>query len=278
MPQNTKNFEANAKPVIVHCAFLLLNYMSFQFIKFICLLHVKVHYKLELRQIMNMLNELVPGLLYDSRALEEVHVPQGQLPAGINDSAVIVGGYNGSLWMPSLDSYFPSHDHVETLSQMTFPRSHAAAVKLNGELFVLGGVHNNVFFNTGIIIEVVPSPIFVCFQKKCVDITCSFLVESYSPLRNQWSQQPSLNEKKGCLAGASLNDKIFAFGGGNGVQCFSEVEMFDLNLGHWISAQSMMEKVSSSLLQFIVLYMTYLSWYHQACCSINEKSVRLFLR
>lgn len=97
-------------------------------------------------------------------------------------------------------------------------------------------------------------------------------------MRNQWSQQPSLNEKKGCLAGASLNDKIFAFGGGNGDQCFSEVEMFDLNLGHWISAQSMMEKVSSSLLQFIVLYMTYLSWYHQACCSINEKSVRLFLR
>ncbi|KAK6786530.1 hypothetical protein RDI58_015055 [Solanum bulbocastanum] len=102
-------------------------------------------------------------------------------------------------------------------------------------------VHNNVYFNTGIRIEVVPS-IFVCFLKKCVDITCSFLVESYNPLRNQWSQQPSLNEKKGCLAGASLNDKIFAFGGGNGVQCFSEVEMFDLNLGHWISAQSMMQK------------------------------------
>ncbi|XP_049412023.1 uncharacterized protein LOC125875016 [Solanum stenotomum] len=174
-----------------------------------------VHYKLELRQFMNMLNELVPGLLYASRALEEVHVPRGQLPPGINDSVVIVGGYNGSLWMPSLDSYFPSHDRVETLSQMTFPRSHAAAVKLNGELFVLGGVHNNVYFNT---------------------------VESYNPLRNQWSQQPSLNEKKGCLAGASLNDKIFAFGGGNGVQCFSEVEMFDVNLGHWISAQSMMQK------------------------------------
>ncbi|KAG5600103.1 hypothetical protein H5410_031473 [Solanum commersonii] len=204
--------------------------------------NLQVHYKLELRQFMNMLNELVPGLLYASRALEEVHVPRGQLPPGINDSVVIVGGYNGSLWMPSLDSYFPSHDRVETLSQMTFPRSHAAAVKLNGELFVLGGVHNNVYFNTGIRIEVVPSPIFVCFQKKCVDITCSFLVESYNPLRNQWSQQPSLNEKKGCLAGASLNDKIFAFGGGNGVQCFSEVEMFDLNLGHWISAQSMMQK------------------------------------
>lgn len=99
---------------------------------------------------------------------------------------------------------------------MTFPRSHASAVKLNGELFVLGGMHNDVYFNT---------------------------VESYNPLRNQWVQQPSLNEKKGCLAGASLNDKIFAFGGGNGVQCFSEVEMFDWNLGHWISALSMMEKI-----------------------------------
>lgn len=35
VPQNTRNFEANAKPVIVNCAFLWLNYMSFQFIKFI---------------------------------------------------------------------------------------------------------------------------------------------------------------------------------------------------------------------------------------------------
>lgn len=51
-----------------------------------------VHYKLEVRQFMNMLNRSVPGLLYASRDFEEVHVPRGQLPPKINDSVVIVGG------------------------------------------------------------------------------------------------------------------------------------------------------------------------------------------
>nr|XP_016461932.1 PREDICTED: uncharacterized protein LOC107785206 isoform X2 [Nicotiana tabacum] len=160
-----------------------------------------VHSRLELRQLMNMHNRLEPEPLYSSRNFEE--------------SVVIVGGYDGSSWLPSLDSYFPLHDRVETLSPMTFSRSHASSVKLNGEIFVLGGVYGDVWFNT---------------------------VESFSPLRNQWIQQPSLNEKKGSLAGASLNDKIFAIGGGNGAQCFSEVEMFDFNIGNWISARAMMKK------------------------------------
>ncbi|XP_060182382.1 uncharacterized protein LOC132612054, partial [Lycium barbarum] len=154
-----------------------------------------VHFKLGLREPMDMHKRLL---------LQDIH-----------DSVVIVGGFDGSSWLPSLDSYFPLHDRVETLRPMAFSRSHASAVKLNGEVFVLGGVHNDVWLDT---------------------------VESYNPLRNQWMPQPSINEKRGCLAGASLNDKIFAFGGGNGDQCFSEVEMFDLNIGNWISAQSMMQK------------------------------------
>lgn len=40
-----------------------------------------------------------------------------------------------------------------------------------------------------------------------------------------------------------MYDKIFAIGGGNGSECFSEVEIFDRNIGSWISIQSMLEKV-----------------------------------
>lgn len=211
-----------------------------------CLLHYQVHSRLELRQLMNMHNRLEPEPLYSSRNFEE--------------SVVIVGGYDGSSWLPSLDSYFPFHDRVETLSLMTFSRSRASSVKLNGEIFVLGEVYGDVWFNTGIRIRIVFSTIFVCLQQKYVNNICSFLVESYNPLRNQWIQQPSLKEKKGSLAGASLNDKIFAIGGGNGAQCFSEVEMFDFNIGNWISARPMMKKVSYSYLQFALLYMSDLCW------------------
>ena len=62
-------------------------------------------------------------------------------------------------------------------------------------------------------------------------------------MENQWVTCPSLNQKKGGLAGISLNDKIFAIGGGNGVQCFSEVESFDPYVGKWIPTRSMLNKV-----------------------------------
>lgn len=82
-------------------------------------------------------------------------------------------------------------------------------------------------------------------------LTLSFLlsslfaeVESYNPADNEWVLRPSLNFKKGSLAGATLNNKMFAVGGGDGEECFSSVEMFDFDVGRWISTRSMLQKVS----------------------------------
>lgn len=74
-----------------------------------------------------------------------------------------------------------------------------------------------------------------------------FEAECYNPLNNEWISCPSLSERKGCLASASLNDKIYALGGGNGTYCFKEVEMLDPVLGRWIPVQSMQQKVISLL-------------------------------
>jgi kelch-like protein 20 len=40
-----------------------------------------------------------------------------------------------------------------------------------------------------------------------------------------------------------LYGKIYAFGGGDGIGCFSEVEVFDPAQGKWIKSQPMLEKV-----------------------------------
>lgn len=40
-----------------------------------------------------------------------------------------------------------------------------------------------------------------------------------------------------------MDGKLFAVGGGDGSECFSDVEMFDPNIGRWISARSMLQKV-----------------------------------
>lgn len=56
---------------------------------------------------------------------------------------------------------------------------------------------------------------------------------------------PCLKQKKGSLAGATLNGKIFAIGGGDESRSFSEVEMFDPVLGSWIYSPSMQQCVWS---------------------------------
>lgn len=70
-------------------------------------------------------------------------------------------------------------------------------------------------------------------------------VESYCPAEDQWKPCPSLREKKGSLAAATTHNKIFAMGGGNGIDCFSDVEMLDLDVGRWIRTQSMLQKVKN---------------------------------
>jgi len=64
-------------------------------------------------------------------------------------------------------------------------------------------------------------------------------------VKDDWRFLPCLNAKKGSLAAATLHDKIFAIGGGNAQDSFSDVEMFDLNVGRWISARSMLQKVTT---------------------------------
>jgi hypothetical protein len=64
---------------------------------------------------------------------------------------------------------------------------------------------------------------------------------------NVWITCPCLKQNKGGLAGATLNGKIFAIGGGNGSQSFSEVEMFDPAHGSWIDSPSLQQCVWSQI-------------------------------
>ena len=68
----------------------------------------------------------------------------------------------------------------------------------------------------------------------------------YDRSRGDWSTCPSLTRDRWSLAGVSVNGRIYAFGGGDGTECFSDVEMFDPTHGKWIKNQPMLEKVSVS--------------------------------
>lgn len=80
-------------------------------------------------------------------------------------------------------------------------------------------------------------------QVLLIFLSSSCEVESYSPANDEWTLRPPLNQEKGSLAGATIDNKIFAIGGGNGIESFSDVEMLDLDIGRWISTRSMLQKV-----------------------------------
>jgi len=79
-------------------------------------------------------------------------------------------------------------------------------------------------------------------------------VECYSSRNNEWTECPSLNRKKGSLARICVNEKIYAIGGGDGNETFSEVEMFDPALGRWIDSVSMRQKVWSHSLTLPITF------------------------
>lgn len=68
----------------------------------------------------------------------------------VDDSILIVGGFDGCSWLSTLDSYSPSEDTMKSLKPMTCVRSYASQATLNGELYVLGGVDGDMWHDTGI--------------------------------------------------------------------------------------------------------------------------------
>lgn len=161
-------------------------------------------------------------------------------------SVLLVGGFDGCSWLSKFDCYSPSRDIIKSLCSMTFARSYASAAKFNNELFIFGGVDGDVWYDTGTIYFALFYALknFYDFSKNHFNkLIYDFVVESYNLATDQWVNRPSLNKKKGSLAGASLCNKLFAIGGGDGIDCFSEVETFDQNVGRWMYTEAMQHKV-----------------------------------
>lgn len=194
----------------------------------------------QLKDCMKLESESVPS----TQHIDEKDIAScDMLDLDPNESIYLVGGCDGESWLLSLDSYYPSRDVIKSLRPMSSVRSYASVTQLNGDLYVIGGGNSLVWYDTG-------SRSFSLLNLFLVGINffLTFLwsfseVESYCPAEDQWKPCPSLREKKGSLAAATTHNKIFAMGGGNGIDCFSDVEMLDLDVGRWIRTQSMLQKV-----------------------------------
>ncbi|KAF6174107.1 hypothetical protein GIB67_020289 [Kingdonia uniflora] len=176
----------------------------------------------QLRKTTNLEKKLADSEKHVQQLIDRVQLYESKLNPSmtcVDELVYIMGGYDGSTWLSSLESYSPSKETVRSHMPMRYIRAYASATVFNGDIYVFGGgngVDLDVWYDS---------------------------VESYNPFSNKWSILPPLIERKGGLAGAALHDKIYAVGGRNRVKYFSEVEMFDLNLGNWVSMHSMLEKL-----------------------------------
>lgn len=75
--------------------------------------------------------------------------------ASHDESILLLGGFNGTSWLPDLDSYSLSRDSVKSLKPMRHVRIYSSAATLNGDLYVFGGGNGNLWYDTGIAMLVV---------------------------------------------------------------------------------------------------------------------------
>lgn len=196
--------------------------------------------------------EYVSNMSEQSVAAQTLVESADESHSNIKESILIVGGYDGVSWSSALQSFLPSKDILRSLKPMSSARWNAPIVKFNEDLYVFGGGSGSKWYDTGTINAGFLS-LFCSFISLHLHIILSLsAVESYNIVNNEWTLCPSLIKRRGSLAGAALNNKIYAIGGGNGVEFFSDVEMFDPYLGRWIPSRSMLQKV---------LFYSVLVWY-----------------
>ena len=70
-----------------------------------------------------------------------------------------------------------------------------------------------------------------------------FAVERYNRASDTWEACPSMAIKRGSLGGATVHDKIYALGGGNGAIGFDDTECYDPIISTWASSAKMLERV-----------------------------------
>lgn len=161
----------------------------------------------------------------------------------------LIGGFDGCSWLSTLDGFSPSLNIITPLKSMSSARSYASAVSLDSSIYVFGGGDGHLWFDSGIILKFIQ---YLHVHSPMISLPVSHLyfllnlnvVECYNRCHDEWTECPSMKLKKGSLAGATLNGKIFAIGGGDGVDCFSDVEVFDPVEERWINYQSMLHTVT----------------------------------
>lgn len=100
----------------------------------------------ELKRHLLLQSESNPSLMLED---EEVVKSFDDLNLDLNETIILSGGFNGELWLSSMDLYHPSQDQIKSLRPMNSVRSYASISQLSKEFYVIGGGDGFVWYDTG---------------------------------------------------------------------------------------------------------------------------------
>ncbi|PWA84368.1 hypothetical protein CTI12_AA159860 [Artemisia annua] len=233
-----------------------------------------VESKQEVQQLKNRIHTLEHG---SQPVVDPVEVDDNlssKSQSNLDKSVYIVGGFDGSSWSSSLESYSPFKDTRSSLNSMQFVKKYASAAILNGELYHFGGegfhtVKDRLFvvggangrqcsseveyldLDIGKWIPTCPmlskrlapamaelnNALYVTGGYDGASYISSF--ERHDPREEAWETLPSMKTKKGCHSMVILNEKLYTLGGFDGEKYVPTVECFDTRMGSWVEAEPM---------------------------------------
>ncbi|KAL9956895.1 hypothetical protein ACROYT_G038449 [Oculina patagonica] len=195
-----------------------------------------------------------------------IHTPRTQPRHRTPKKLCVVGGLSG---FDSPDRYLNRTDYFkleneekwQEMAPLCTARESAAVVKLNGLIFVMGGVSFSAnlssveCFNPQLDSWTEMPPLKYCKGQVAGTVLngCIYViggsddhlreglktVEKYNPLTNEWEVVTPMRMGRGALGVATLEGKIYACGGANFNFAFSSVEVYDQQKNRWQSASPM---------------------------------------
>jgi len=177
----------------------------------------------------------------------------------INGLLYVVGGYNNSTELATLEVYNPATNTWATKAPMPTPRHQMAVGDIDGLLYVAGGYDNGTVgtlevYNPATNTWATKSPMPTPTESRGAVVNgilyviggnasgyATNVVETYNPATDTWSYKSSMPTPRCHLGVVAFNGLIYAMGGTDtsGDVNYSTMEVYNPALDRWTSAASM---------------------------------------
>lgn len=172
----------------------------------------------------------------------------------VGNDIYVIAGFDGTRRLTSVERYSITTKQWTIMQELNTPRSDAAAVAHNGQIYIFGGYAGDSL-NTGEIYDIKTntwhnitsmnvkrsgaSAVSIPDENKILVIggyngnTRVATIEYYDPQTNTWSYGPPMSQERSNFATCVIDNKLYVIGGYTGSTTLRDVEIYDLKEKTW---------------------------------------------